>query len=467
MTIIPISLGSGSSPSRIPSGGAARFINCYLEQQGEDAKATTIVVASDGLSLFVTLPTSPVRAILEVGSYLYVVSGRTFYRVSAAGAYDVLGGVPTDGLVTMDRNRRDNPQIGIVSGNRYWVCDTADGSYVEVSGPSGFSPKAITVLDGYGVIPSTTSLWYITGLDDLSTIDTLDFSKAESNPDENVRVARREGELVLFGTRSTEFWQDTGGADFPFTRSQAIELGCLAAGSVMNVDRTLCWIAHDGTVRMMQGYDGKRISDHYVERAIASVDAATITSTTWWSRGHTFYALSSDEWTWVYDLATGKWHERFGYGLARWSASYCSPFGNETVAGASASGALYKMSPDYYDDAGSPLIFTVQPPPVHAFPVRLQMSTLYLDFAPGVGLATGASQDVTPEAMVSWSDNGGQTFGAERRVPLGKLGDMMRRGIVRRLGIVGPTGRTFKISVSASVVRALMGAAVDADKLAA
>lgn len=470
MTVIPISLGSGSNPSRVPAGGAARFINCYLEKQGEDAKAPSIVVASDGLAEFVTLPNGPIRAMIEVGAYLYVVADRTFYRVSSSGASDILGGVPTSGLVHIARNRRDSPHIGIVSGGRYWVCDTADGSYVEITasdiGVATFEPKSITVMDGYGILPVTSSLWYTSDLDDLMTIDPLEFAKAESNPDEIVTVATREGEVVIFGTRSTEFWQDTGDVDFAFKRSMAIELGCLAAGSVAKVDRTLLWIAHDGTVRVMNGYGGDRVSDYAVERAIASVDPNTITATTWWGRGHTFYAISSDDWTWVYDVG-GEWHERIGYDLTRWSVAFCERFGNDLVAGASASGTLYKMSHDYLDEDGSPLIMTVQTPPVHAFPMRLAVSALYVDFAPGVGLATGASQDVAPELMVSYSDNGGQTWSAERRVSIGRQGDMLRRGILRRLGIVGPVGRTFKISASASVVRALLGAALDADKLVA
>lgn len=467
MTVIPISLGSGSNPSRVAAGGAARFINCYLEKQGEDAKAPSIVVACDGLATFASLPTSPVRAMIEVGAYLYVVAGRTFYRVGVTGTYDILGGVPTSGLVQIARNRRDFPHIGIVSEGRYWVCDTSDGTYVEITLPDGAQANGIAVMDGYGILPVSNSLWYTTDLDDLKTIDSLSFAKAESNPDEIVRPATREGEVVIFGTRSAEFWQDTGDVDFAFQRSQAIELGCLAAGSVCNVDRTIIWVAHDGTVRVLEGYGGKRISNHPQERAIASVDPSTIRSTTWWSRGHTFYQLSSDTWSWVCDLTTGEWHEREGYQQTTSFVSCCSRFGNELIAGASASGDLFKMSPDYLDDAGTPLIVTVQTPPVHAFPMRLAISALYVDFAPGVGLVTGASQDVAPEMMFSASYNGGQTWSAERRISLGRKGDMTRRGIVRRLGIIGPTGGTFRFSASASVVRAFLGASIDAKKLAA
>lgn len=470
MTITPISLGSGSSPSRFAAGGAAHFINCYLEKQGEDSKAPEIVVASDGLTAFGDLPTDGIRAALEVGAYIYVVYGRVMYRVDSLGEYTVLGNVPTDGLVTMVRNRRTNPQIGIVSDRLFYVYDTVDGSFTRVTGPStatDFYPTSITILDGYGILPVSNSKWYVTALDDLTSVDGLDFAEAESDPDDIVRASTREGEVVLFGRDTTEWWQDTGDADFAFARSQAIRLGCLSAGSVAAVDRTLAWIAHDGTVRLMSGYGGDRISDHAVERAIASVDPDTIYATSWWARGHTFYAISSAEWTWIYDLSTGKWHERKSYGQSRWDIAVVARFGLQWVAGSSSSGELYVMSPDAMDEDGTAIVMTTQTPPVHAFPYRLCFNALYVDIVPGVGLNTSATAELDPELMVSWSDNGGQTWSTERRVKLGKLGQMTQRAVVRRLGIGNQIGRTFRFSISASVARAFLGASVDVDKLAA
>lgn len=469
MTITPISLGTGSSPSRFAAGGAARAINCYLERQGDEAKAPEIMVACDGLTAFATLPTYPVRAMLEVGTYLYVVAGRVMYRVDTLGNYTVLGNVPTEGIVTMVRNRRTNPQIGIVSERLYYVYDTVDGSFerITVSDVTDFYPTSITILDGYGILPVSSSRWYATELDDLATVDGLSFGSAESDPDEIVMSATREGEVVIFGTQTTEFFQDTGDETFAFTRSQAIRLGCLAGGSVANIDRTLAWVAHDGTVRMLSGYGGERISDHAVERAIASVDPSELRATTWWGRGHTFYVLSSDSWTWAYDLATGKWHERKSYQSSRWMIAEVARYGLQLIAGGNDSGDLYVMSGDAYDEDGEPLVMTVQTPPVHAAPYRLGFNALFVDIVPGVGLADGSTQDVTPELMVSWSDNGGQTWSAERRVSLGRLGEMTKRAVVRRLGVSNQIGRTFKISISAAVARGLLGLSADVEKLAA
>ena len=388
MTLTPISLGSSSNPSRFGAGGVARLVNCYQERQGEDAKADPIIVASDGLTVLATASALGTRALLEVGVYVYGVIGREIVKIGAGGTLAVLGGIPTNGPVYMVRNRRTVPQVAIVSDGLYYVIDTGTDVITQISSAVLPPATSLAFFDGYGLLSTTRNgQWFATAIDNFSTIDPLSFGDAESNPDDIVRIATREGEVVVFGTRSTEWFQDTGAVNFAFTRSQAAEIGCLSAGSVAFVDRTLFWVAHDGSVRQMQGYGGARVSTHAVERAIAGVDPSTILATTWWQGGHTFYAISCASWTWVYDLATSKWHERESYGQSRWRVSCVARFGNAWLAGDSSTGDLYIMSPDVHAESFDPLILTVQTPPVHAFPKRLQFSALYLDIVPGVGLA--------------------------------------------------------------------------------
>ena len=77
-----------------------------------------------------------------------------------------------------------------------------------------------------------------------------------------------------------------------------------------------------------------------------------------------------------------------------------------------------------------------------------------------------STENTDPELMVSWSDDGGHTWSAERRVALGGIGYNQRRAVLRRLGQTGPQGRTFRISCSAAVAKALLGASIDATTLA-
>ena len=464
-----ISLGSGSNPARYGHAGACRHINCVWEPTGEDSKNSSMIVGSDGLAAFVTLKSTGVRGAIVVGVYLVVVSGRQVYRVDQSGSVLGLGGFPTSGLLTMAINRRDYPQVGLLSDGLFYCVNTQTWTLTQVSDTDLPPGSTLAMLDGFGIITTTKGRWFITGLDDFTTIDPLDFGTAASNPDENVAVTTREGEAVIFGVSSTEWWKNTGDVDFSFAngRVAAIELGCLCAGGVQKIDRTIIWIAHDATVRVMNGYGGQDVSIAAVVRAIESVDPDTIRSATWWRAGAKFYAITSPgNWTWVYNMTTQKWHERQSYGANDWRVSTVTKFGRKWIAGDRTTGDLYEMSPTVYAEGSDPLVMTLQTPPVHGDPARMQIKDLFLQILPGVGLATGGTQDITPAIMVQWSDNGGYTWSQEERIPIGALGAYDKRGIpVRRGGVTTVHGRTYKFSISAAVARAFLGASVEAEAL--
>lgn len=466
MAPVPISLGTGSNNARHGAAGITRHLNCYLEKQDE-TKNNSMIVASDGLSTFATLASVGCRAMIEVGVYVVAVYGRNVYRLARDGTALLIGGFPTSGHVSIRKNRRDYPQVGLVSDGLFYVVDTQAWTIAQVVVTDLPAPLALGMFDGYGILPASKNQWYITAVDDFTTISLLDFAAAEGDPDEIITCDERDGEVILFGKDTIEWWQDTGGADFPFTRSQVVHIGCLGAGSVHKVDRTVAWIDRNGVVRLMDGYDGKRISDHGIERDIKAADPATITSTSWATGGHTFIAWSWDGGTRVYNLTNGTWHDRESYGDNRWCVSHVVRFGDSLLAGNYETGAVYTMSADAYDEAGDPLVMTIQTPPVHASPMRLQFNALFIDIIPGVGINSTATQDADPSLMVSWTDNGGKTWSTERQISLGALGEYTRRAVTRRLGVGNSVGRVFKFSISAAVAKAIQGASVDVEKLAA
>lgn len=466
MSFMPISLGGGSAPTRFGAGGITRHLNCYVEQQGEDAKSPAIVVAAGGLSTLTTLSAVGCRAMIEVYPYIVVVYGRKVYRVDEGGGSLLIGGFPTSGPVSIKKNRRDYPHVGLVADGLFYVVDTQVWTITQISIAGLYPPTSLAMLDGYAVLPQSKSRFTLSNIDDMTTVNLLSTGKAESDPDEIIKAEERDGEIVMFGADTVEWFRDAGTVPFAFARTQAIHIGCLCAGGVHKVDRTLAWIARDGTVRMMEGYDGKRISTHGVERDIAAVDPSTITSTSWSKNGHTFIAWSAPTWTRVYNLTTGTWHDRESYNRTRWRVDHVVKFGNRNIAGDDTTGGLYIMGPEYYDEAGSALVMTIQTPPVHAFPYPLRFEGIYIDIIPGVGANSSAAADLDPMLMVSWSDNGGKTWSAERLAPLGRQGDYLRRVRLTRLGVGSTVGRTFKFSCSAAVAKAIQGASVDATKVA-
>jgi hypothetical protein len=465
--IIPVELGTTSNPARYPQGGVASLLNCYVEKAGEEGKTPWPLYAADGLQGFATLSgaSAGVRAMIVVAGVLYVVAGTSVYTVTAAGVVTSIGAIATTGPVYMRRNRRaTNPDITIVSDGLMYNYRT---SLNQVTDVDLLAPLSLAYLDGYMVTASTLGKWQIGAIDDASAFDALDVTRAESDPDEIVLVHEYGDTIVTFGEVSTEFWDNTGAADFPFERLDTKNYGCGAKNSVAMVGQTLFFIAHDRTVCRLAGYDAERVSNHAVERAIESIsDRDTITATSWVKGGHQFYVITSSDWTWGYDTLTGTWHERKSHGRENWRISKVVDFDGRLIAGDADSGILYEMSDTFGDEAGEPLIVTVIPPAIHSFPNQLTFNAAYVDVESGVGSNADSTQtqDVTPEIALSWSDDGGVTFGAPRMLSLGQDGQRVKKVRTFRLGTCGEEGRVFKLSTSAKVSRALYGMRVDVDE---
>lgn len=470
MAIVPIALTSKSSPARYKQGGAAVLTNCFVEQIGEEGKTPWAIYACDGLQGFATAfgASGGIRAMLPVGSYLYFVAGTGMFRMSATGNVQLIGSmnISTTAPVYMARNRRETPDVAVVcDGLMYYYRTT----FQQVTDVDLLAPVSLTFVDGYFVIGTTQNTWQIGAIDDASAWNGLDFERADSNPDDVVRVASLQRDAVIFGEVSTEFWRNTGAADFPFERVAANDIGCLAPDSVVTIDGTLAWVANDRTVRMLSGYDGRRISTHAIERDIESLaNPETISATVWTKDGHTFYALTCDEWTWVYDTITGLWHTRRstvdGVDLLHWRINKVAEFAGLLIAGDRDDPNLYEMSATYADEAGNPIKMMATLPPVHAYPLRLTFNAVHLDVEKGGGVGVGAIEDVTPEMILRVSRDGGHTFAAERRLPVGKQGARTQRIRTHRLGQATPDGLVFQIEAPTRTVRALYQMQADVDR---
>jgi hypothetical protein len=477
--LVPISLGTTSNPGRHGPEGVARLINCYVEQLGEQGKHGWPVYVIDGLAPFATFTSSDdgVRALAVTSSTLYAVCGRQVYAVDLAGTATLLGSIATDGLTTMAVNRRQpNPQIAIVCGGEYWIVE--NNILTRISDPDLPPPLAVLEMDGYFIFPTQagSGRFYISALNDGSIIDGLDFASAEASSDPLLIGATRGRDLCLFGTRSVEFWQNTGGADFPFARLQALNIGCFAAGSVteltalingVTVD-SIAWAATDekggyAGVMLLSGYGAQKISTHEIDRLVRNDPApAAIRGYAYSRSGHVFYSLAGAAWTRVYDTVTGTWHDEASYGSARRRLSCHAHFAGMDIVGAADDPKLYRVAGDVYDEAGQPIVATIQTPPVHAEPFPLQFHALHVSAIVDDNQQSWA-HGTQPELMVDWSDDGGAHWSTQRRIVLGSQGGRLRRAVTRRLG-VSRTGRTFRLSWSDGRIRGIMAAAAETEQ---
>lgn len=454
-----LDLGSQSAVSANPHGGVARLVNVFARNGADEGKVKWPLDAVSGLGTFVTLAgAGGVRRMLEVDGVLYVVAGRVVHRVDASGGQTVLGGFPSDGFVTMARNARaSGAQIGIVGNGLFGL--VAGGTLTMSLDPDLRPPNSICYLGGYFFFTHADGRFSWSELEAGDDIDGLSFAMATANPDGLLVGKPRGRDLVLFGPRSMEIRAlNDGGGDAPVSFRSALNVGCFAPGSVVEAADTLFWLSTTdqgafGGVRVLNGDTTAEIGSDYVNRSVArETSPEAITGTVWTEDGRTHIAWSGTGWTHVYDLTTQRWHERESLGMSRWRVAHTVQLGGEIMAGDAAKQIVYKLGAAYYDEAGTELVTTVQTPPLIAFPSRVEVDSLFIDAIPGVGLVTGAPQDVDPHVAMQWTSDG-RTWSTELRRSLGRGGATGTRVIWRRLGTQAPAGRTYRFRSSARVMR--------------
>ena len=389
------------------------MVNLFPEVVPEGGKQPAFLQRAPGLALQATIGNGPIRGLWAHGAYFYVVSGSTFYQVSSTFAATAKGFVAGSGPVSMADN---GTQLFIAANMNGYIYNFATDAFGAITDPDFPGASVVDYLDGYFVFiqPNSQKIW-VTSLLDGASIDPLDFASAEGDPDNIVSMIADHREVWLFGDNSTEVWYNAGTPDFPLSRIQGAynELGCAARYSVAKMNNQIYWLGRDfrgqGIVYVANGYQGQRVSTHAVEWQIQQYGTMSdAVAFTYQQDGHFFYVLTfpSANKTWVYDAATGAWHERAGWRSGAWSRYRPSTqafYANQNLVGDYANGNIYALDMDTYAYDGDEQRWLRS---WRALPTgentlrRTAQHTLQLDCETGVGLAqypAYASEDLTAE----------------------------------------------------------------------
>lgn len=463
-------LGS-SYVARSVNAADNRMVNLFPEIVPEGGKEPAFLQRAPGLRLLQTVGTGPIRGINAYGGYLYVVSGEQLFKVDSSYTATVLGTVSgASGQVSM---ANDGNHLFVACDGPSYVYNATTSAFGQITDPDFPGALTVSYLDGYFVFiePDSQRVW-VTSLYDPLTIDPLDFASAEGDPDGLVSSIVDHSEVWLFGTNSIEVWYNSGNTDFPLQRIQGAfnEIGCAATFSVAKLDNGLFWLGQDargqGIVYRANGYTGQRISTHAVEWQIQQYgDISDAVAYTYQQDGHSFYVLNfpSANATWVYDVATGAWHERAGWINGRFTChrGICQTFFNNAITvGDYQNGNLYTYDLEVYADHDRVQKWLRS---WRALPTgqnnlkRTAQHSLQLDCESGVGLENG--QGSNPQVMLRWSDDGGHTWSDEHWTSMGRIGEYFRRVIWRRLGMTQKIrDRVYEVSGTDPVKIIIVGA---------
>ncbi len=436
--------------SRIMSG--QECVNFYLRPYPSISGKKFALVGSPGLESWANLGTSKgIRGLLPTRDFIFAVSGNQFFRVGKDASVTEIGAgtILTDsGQVGIETNDLD---VTVVDGDNGYVYDLQAGTLTQITDKDFPGGTHIVYLQGFYFVnrPNTGQIHQSTinnGLDWPGFFDT-----AGSNIDNIQGLIEINLDVMVVGEQSTEPWRNAGLAGFILTPlgSAFIQQGTPAGFSLGRANNAGYWLGQDknGQDQVFQvlARQATTVSTPGIAFQISELTNRTdAIGLTYEQAGQTFYVLNfpTDERTFIYDTGNAAWHERSSIltndaGRTRnglWRINSHALFDGNHIVGDFENGKLYKMKIDAFDEDGTDIISTRTASILQKDQNDLTINELQILTEPGVGLSTGNAEDVDPHFILSWSTDGGFTFGNEIHVPIGKLGEYTNRAITPPLG---------------------------------
>jgi hypothetical protein len=422
-------------------------INLFYES-GVSGEA---LIGTAGSAVLVTPAVGEVRGGIAYNDLAYFVVGNTFYEIDSAGNSTSRGTLNTSaGRVSMAHNGvrpSANQQIMVVDGTDGWIFDNAATTFTQITDTDFVSADQVVFIDGYFLFNQAgkSDRFWFTNQYDGTAVEATDFATAEGWPDEIVSIVADNREIFIFGAETLEIWYNSGDTDTTFQRYQGgfKQHGCVAPWTPQRFDNSVVWLSRndrgDGLiVTLGEGYQPTVISSpelNYQISTYKNLDQAFAYS--YQHEGHEFYVITfpGNDATWAYDAATKQWHRRAheisGHFPSR-ERYNCHVFAfGEHLFGDYLDGSIYKLDGSLGTFAGGRVERERTTPTVTDEENRRRLSTLQLDMEEGIGDGNTANDD---EFWLSYSKNGGHTYGNEVARSAGEGGEWARRVIWRRLG---------------------------------
>lgn len=448
--------------SKSPWVTAKQLTNLYCETRPQGEKAMLVAYGTPGLNLFVSFGATPPRGGIEFekNDVAYVVHRGTLWEVNNAGVTTARGVLATtSGRVSMAHN---GTQVMIVDGTNGYIYNTQTTVFATITDADfPANPTTVTFLAGRFLVSfSGSSRFYWSDLYNGLSWDALNFANAETNPDPITAVYASNGQAILLGTDTSEFWGQSGVADTAFTPLQgtATEWGLAARWSIAKFDNTFCCLMKNRMgqvmVAQMNGYVPRKISTVDMDAIINSYSATSdATAYSYMLGGHPMYVISfpTAQKSWLFDGSTGIWTALKSYGITRHLSEFSFNLVGRTLVADYDSGNIYTLTPTALTDNGNPIEAeivgeTVSAPNMEQFAV----DCLRLDMETGIGLTSG--QGVNPQIALSISRDSGKTWGPDVWKTAGAKGDYVRvewrrcgtaRFFTPKIRITDPVRRVF------------------------
>jgi len=455
-----------SAPGTRPQESGGRLINAFAEQAPFGAPSKVIIKRSPGL-LRKLENTAHVhtRGFLDASGLLLWFLDDRVYSVSSAYVLTDVGALAGTLPVTVARNNALTPQYVAVTENGCFniFSGSPPTSFVDPDLPG--SPTSVCDMDGYFVWTFADGRVFASDLNSVA-VDALSFTTEQGLVAR--RAVRYAGRLFIFGDKWTGVYKDAGTIPFPFAREVTIPRGIVGTHAVAGWEigwaNNLLWVGDDYIVYKLDGYTPVPVSTNDVSRdiynAVKAGKSGLIECYVYMYEKNAFWVVTCHQsWTWEYNLTTGEWNERKSYGRPNWKGHRSIRIYERWLTGDELTGELFEVSGTYFLDGLDPLIWHVESGVVSGFPQRTVIPRAAFNITTGVG---DYSTEGDPKIEISWSLNGGQSYGDPLIRRLGGPGEANSHPYILNSGLSRGQGVRYRLRVADPVHVGLSGGTVDA-----
>ena len=406
----------------------------------------------------------------------WTINGRTFSVIDAQ-LYEVLS---TGALTSITSVGNDGNPVSMVASPQQLLIASAGSLYVyqlQAQSSLGYVAGQVTPIpgatfvgpvlqvgysDGFFIaLVATSETYYVSNEFDATNWTANGDKIISTYPDNTVSMIVDHREIWLLGAKASEVEYDSGNI-FPFDTVPGgfVEQGCGAQFATVQLDNSIFWIGArndqgSGIAWRANGYTPTRVSTFAVERGWQSYPLISdARAFSYQDQGHSFWVINfpSAQATWVYDVATGLWHER-GYwnqttGTYQAALPQCHTFNfGKHLVGDRQSGTIYQMSTpvaagstwNFITDAGNPIRRMRRAPhianeheKIFHYSLEILMET---GISPQPPLLDGAGNPRAAQITLRWSDDGGHSWSNGQDRSIGQSGNFKHRVMFRRLGV--------------------------------
>lgn len=383
-------------------------------------------------------------------SLMYVIINNQLIEINTAGVSTNRGAInPGFNVVGMEDN---GTQLIILDGTNGWIFTPGPNTLATIAS-ANFPQTAKTVCfdGGYFLVetPTVNGQFQKSALYDGTTWSSTDLGLFSSSSNQLRRVFAIGGVVLLMGSLYIEPWQNVGGSGFPYAplKQYATPYGLAAVWSVAPVEDSFAFLGQNQqghvSIFLMQGYTPNRISTQDIDNIINQFSTVSdAVAFGYVNEGHVVYQITfpTAGRTFNYDNTSGAWGES-QTGVGTVGRHFCNlgiGFNGQFYCGDYQAGRVYQLVSEVYTDNGQTIPRLLQTRHIFSDNNILGLDELFLDIETGVGLQSG--QGSNPQIMLQVSKDNGRTFGIERWVSFGEVGQYKdHRAIWRRLG----SGRDF------------------------